>query len=383
MRLALKISIPYFVAEGAIHFRKTGELTSLEDPDGSVLALLELLDGTRDAAAISAELRSRFANLTDADVREAIEELDQLGFLQDMTDEGADFDEASLERWSNNLGFFESYATLTTSKYEFQRRIRNAKVAVLGMGGVGSHVLLDLIAIGFEDIRIVDFDRIALSNLNRQILYGEPFLGRPKVEVAAERARILNSGVRIDPVQRRLESADDVYHLVQDREIVLAVADQPRMQIGGWLNEGCVRAGVAAISAGVDVQRAYHFTVVPGISGCLQCWQNAVSGDPATQMILTELQAAEQAGRSFGESTAAFDGLVMFDASYLVAEMVRLATRICPPLSIGRELQMTFHDPRLREVESWKRDPDCTVCRNAVPKPGLEWLASANGPLPF
>ena len=383
MRIALKASIPHFVTEGAVHFRRTGELTSLEDPDGSVLALLELLDGTREVTAISADLRSRFANLTDTEVREAIEELDQLGFLQDATDEGLDFDESSRERWSNNLGFFESYATLTTSKYEFQRRIRNAKVAVLGVGGVGSHVVLDLVAIGFEDIRIVDFDRVALSNLNRQILYGEPYLGRPKVEVAAERAHSLNSGVKLDPVQRRLESADDVYRVVQDREIVMAVADQPRMQIGNWINEGCVRAGAAVIGGGVDVQRAYHHTVVPGISGCLQCWQNAVSDDPGTRMVLAEMEATERAGRSFGESTAAFNGLVLFDASYMVAEMVRLASRVCPPLSIGRELQMTFHDPRLHEVESWKRDPGCAVCRNAVPKPSLEWLAAANGPLPF
>jgi molybdopterin/thiamine biosynthesis adenylyltransferase len=383
MRLALKTSMPYFVSEGSIHFRRIGELTSLEDPDGSVLALLELLDGTRDATAISAELRSRFGTLTDTDIREAIEELNQLGFLQDVTDEGIDFDEASRERWSNNLGFFESYATLATSKYEFQRRIRNAKVAVLGVGGVGSHILLDMVAIGFEDIRIVDFDRIELSNLNRQILYGEPFLGRPKVAVAAERARSLNSGVQIEPVHLMLGSADDVYRSVADREVVIAAADRPRMQIGNWLNEGCVRAGAAVINGGVDVQRAYHFTVVPGISGCLQCWQNAVSSDPATRMISDELQATERAGRSFGESTAAFNGLVLFQAGYVLAEMVRLATGLCPPLSIGRELEMTFHDPRLREVEAWKRDPECIVCRNAVPKPGLEWLASSNGPLPF
>ncbi len=383
MRLATKTSIPYFVSEGSIHFRRMGELTSLEDPDGSVLALLELLDGTRDASAISAELRSRFEDLTDAEVREAIDDLDQLGFLQDVTDEGSDFDESSRERWSNNLGFFESYATLTTSKYEFQRRIRNAKVAVLGLGGVGAHVLLDLIAIGFEDIRIVDFDRVELSNLNRQILYGEPYLGRPKVEVAAERARSFNSGARIDAVQLRLSSADDVYRLVQDREIVLAVADRPRMQIGNWLNEGCVRAGAAMIGGAVDVQRAYHYTVVPGVSGCLQCWQNAVSDDPATRMVLADFQAIEQEGRSFGESTAAFNGLVLFEAGYMVAEMVRLASRVCPPLSVGRELDMTFHDPRLQEGDSWKRDPECFVCRDAAPKPGLEWLALSNGPLPF
>jgi molybdopterin/thiamine biosynthesis adenylyltransferase len=384
MRLALKTSIPYFVKEGSIHFRRAGELTTLDDPDGSVLALLELLDGTRDGHQLSVELRSAHPQLTEDDVQQAIADLDELGFLQDASDEGSDFDAAARERWSNNLGFFEVYATLDTSKYEFQRRIRDAKVAVLGVGGIGSHVLIDLVAIGFEDIRIVDFDLIELSNFNRQILYGEPFLGQPKVDVAKQRALSLNSGVKLDAVQLKLESADDVYRVVQDREIVIAVVDRPKMQVGDWLNEGCVRAGVTLINGGVETLRAYYLTVVPGISGCLECWKSAVlATDPTSRMLYEELVSIERSGAAFGEQTAAFNGLVLFDAGYMVAEMVRLATRMCPPLSIGRQLQVTFHDPRLVEGETWKRDPDCPVCRDVEPKPEWEWLASGAGPLPF
>lgn len=383
-RPALKKSIPYFVEDGSIHFRLGGELTSLEDPDGSVLALLALLDGTLEADEVCAAVSRDFPALTASDVADAIGDLDECGLLQNLDDQGEDFDKAARTRWSNNLGFFETYASLETSKYEFQRRIRNARVGVLGVGGIGSHVLIDLVAIGFEDIRIVDFDKIELSNFNRQILYGEPFVGRVKVEVATERAKTLNSAVRIDPVQRKLMSADDVYEVVQDRDIVIAVVDRPKMHVVHWLNEGCVRAGTALIGGGVDTQRAMHYTMVPGISGCVECWLASVrANDPTSRMVLDEMQKTDREGRDFGEDTAAFNGLVLFDAGFMVAEMVRLASRVSPPLSIGRQLEMTFHDPRLREAESWKRDPACPTCRDARPKPSLEWLETASAPLPF
>lgn len=383
-RPALKKSIPHFVEGGSVHFRLSGNLTSLEDPDGSVLALLDLLDGTRETEEVCITLHRDFPALSVSDVAEAIDDLDESGLLQNSEDQGGDFDEAARTRWSNNLGFFETYASLATSKYEFQRRIRNAKVAVLGVGGIGSHVLIDLVAIGFEDIRIVDFDKIELSNFNRQILYGEPFVGRAKVEVASERARALNSGVQIDAVQRKLMSADDVYDVVQDREVVIAVVDRPKMHVAHWLNEGCVRAGAALITGGVDTQRAMYYTIVPGVSGCIECWLSSVrANDQTSRMVLDEMQQIDREGRDFGEDTAAFNGLVLFDAGFMVAEMVRLTSRVCPPLSIGRQLEMTMHDPRLTEAETWKRDPQCPTCRDARPKQSLEWLETTTAGLPF
>ena len=383
-RPALKQSIPFFAKDAAIHFRLGGNLTTLDDPDGSVQALLGLLDGTREINSVCAAVHDAYPNLALSDVAEAIADLDELRLLQDSDDQGEDFDEAAKTRWSNNFGFFETYASLATSKYEFQRRLRTAKVGVLGIGGIGSHVLIDLVAIGFEDIRIVDFDTVELSNFNRQILYGEPFVGRAKVEVATERAKQLNSAVRIDPVRRKLMSADDVYDVVHDLDVVIAVVDRPKMQVAHWLNEGCVRAGTILISGGVDTQRAMHYTIVPAISGCVECWLSSVrANDTTSRMVLDEMLEIDRAGGAFGEDTAAFNGLVLFDAGFLVAEMVRLTSRVSPPLSIGRMLEMSFHDPRLREAEAWKRDPDCPTCREAHPRPGLEWLESTAGSLPF
>jgi molybdopterin/thiamine biosynthesis adenylyltransferase len=383
-RPALKVSIPRFVADGSIHFRLGGTLTSLEEGDGRVADLLEQLDGSRTPEEVLAALVPRFPDLTQSDVDGAIADLDDSGLLQDAADKGDDFSPAARERWSNNLGFFETYASLATSKYEFQRRIRDAKIAVLGVGGIGSHVLIDLVAIGFHDIRIVDFDRIELANFNRQIIYGEPDLGEVKVQVAAARAKALNGSVRIDQVEKRLTSAEDVYQVVRDRDVVVAVVDRPKTHVAQWVNEGCVRAGTALIGGGVDTQRAVHYGMVPGITGCLECWYSSVhANDPASRMVQDVMGEIDRTGASYGEDTSAFNGLVSLDAGMLVSEMVRMTSRVTPPLALGRMLGLTFQDPRLREMESWKPDPDCSLCGDVTPRDSFAWLAGGNLPTPF
>jgi molybdopterin/thiamine biosynthesis adenylyltransferase len=384
LRPALKKSIPHFVADEAVHFRDSGTLISLEDPDGRVRALLRLMDGTRDPDAIQQDLQAEFPDVTADDVRQAIRELDESGLIQDASDTGSDFDAASAERWAPNFGFFETYASTSVSKYEFQRRIRDCKVAVLGIGGVGTHLLLDLVAIGFTDIKIVDFDRVELSNLNRQVLYGEPFLGQHKVHIAADRARALNSSITLTAEQTRLMSADQVYRVVSDRDIVIGSADGPKLQFAHWLNEACVRAGAALVTGGVDTKRALMYSVVPGVTGCVECWYDQVQeADPTTRMVNREMRAIEARGEAFGEDTAAFNGLVVLLAAHIVGEVARLASRVAPPISVGRLLELTFHDPQLTVTETLKRLPDCRICRSAAARPSLNWLTADPLPLPF
>jgi molybdopterin/thiamine biosynthesis adenylyltransferase len=380
----LKQSIPYFTVDNAIHFRLAGTLITLEDADGRVLELLKLLDGRHEQDAIWQELSARYPDVTPDDVSAAICDLDDNGLIQDASDTGDDFDVDARERWSRNLGFFETYASLSISKYEFQRRIRDAKIAVLGIGGVGTHLVLDLVAIGFTDIRLVDFDTVELSNLNRQVLYGERFIGQHKVQIAADRAREFNSGIRLEAEQTKLESADDVYRVVHDRDIVIGSADNPKLDIERWMNAGCVRSGAALISGGVVTQRAFLSTTVPGISGCIECWYDAVQeSDPTSRMVRQDMLASQARGERFAEDTAAFNGLVMLLAAQIAGEAVKLASRVSPPLSVGRLIEMAFHDPRPVVTETFKRRDDCAVCRNAEPAATLRWLSSDELALPF
>lgn len=383
-RPLLKQTVPYFTTENEVHFRFSGTLISLEDPDGRVLTLLKLLDGQRDPEAIWRELRTGYPDVTLDDVHEALADLDESRLIQDSGDTGDDFDHEDRERWSRNEGFFESYASLDTSKFEFQRRIRDTKVAVLGVGGVGSHVLLDLVGAGFTDIRIIDFDAVELSNLNRQVLYGEPQIGQLKVEIAAERARAFNRRLHLEAERGKLMSADDVYRIVHDRDIVLGLADHPKLDIERWMNEACVRAGAALIAAGVVIQRSFLYTVVPGVSGCVQCWYDAVQdSDPVSRLVRQDMLDTEARGERFAEDRAAFNGLVVMLSAQVVGEAIRLASRVSPPLSVGRLIEMAFHDPQLRPTETFGQRDGCPVCHGARPAAALDWLAGEPQPQPL
>jgi molybdopterin/thiamine biosynthesis adenylyltransferase len=373
---AVKNNVPWFSHDAAVHFRFGGELTSFEDPDGRVAALLRLLDGTRTVEQVGQALTGDYPDVTATDVAEALAELDSERLVQDATDTAADFTERELQRWDRNFGFLETYATLGCSKYEFQRRIRDTRLVLLGVGGIGSHTLLDAIAIGFTDIRIVDFDTIELSNLNRQTLYDETVLGRLKVEVAAERARAFHRDVRIDPVATRVDSAATVHELVHDRDVALVAVDRPRMQVLHWVNEGCVRAGTAFVVGGVDADRTFQYTVVPGVSGCLECWYSAVrETDPTSRMVIDHLEGLAAEGHTFTEDRSAFDGSVLPVVAQVMGDLVRLVTGIARPYGLGQLIETTFHDPRSRAREVWQRRADCPTCGSASSRLPVRWPA--------
>jgi molybdopterin/thiamine biosynthesis adenylyltransferase len=382
-RPSVKSTLPHFYADGAVHFRMAGELLSIEDTDGRIGQLLKLLDGTRDTDEIFSALTALYPDTTRAEFDKAIADLDDSGLLHDAAAPVEGLTAEHCERWSRNLGFFETFASMAVSKYAYQKRVRTTKVAMLGVGGVGSHVLMDIVALGFTDIRVVDFDTVALSNLNRQVLYGEHCLGRPKVGLAKQWVERFNSEVDLDVVEKKLSSADDVYAVVHDRDIVVAAIDRPKTTALLWLNEGCVRAGAAFVTGGVDTQRAVHYTVVPGVSGCIECWRSSVHAqDETSRKLFDRLHEQEDAGLRFGEDMAAFDGLVVLQTAFLVGELVRLATAVSPPLSVGRLLQVLFQCPVLVERESWTRDPNCRVCGDARLPARFGWLPAAITPAP-
>jgi sulfur-carrier protein adenylyltransferase/sulfurtransferase len=89
-----------------------------------------------------------------------------------------------------------------------QRRLRQSKVLLVGTGGLGAPAALYLAAAGVGEIGLVDFDRVDLSNLQRQVLYSTADVGHPKLAAARARIEGLNPGVRITPYEHRLDSSN-------------------------------------------------------------------------------------------------------------------------------------------------------------------------------
>src|SRR3990172_3529579 len=93
-----------------------------------------------------------------------------------------------------------------------QQTLRNARVLVVGAGGLGSPLLMYLAAAGVGHIAVIDDDRVSLDNLQRQIAHDTPHIGALKVESAAETVGRLNPHVVVEPIAKRL-TADNAIEL--------------------------------------------------------------------------------------------------------------------------------------------------------------------------
>lgn len=380
VRPRMKQVFPWFAIDDRILVQRCNSVLEIDDPAGMVRRLLVLLDGSRTCAEVHQEISREFPEISLGDVLDTVAQLDAEATVEDARFSEPE-DAYASRRWLRDLGFLEAYATLSVSKYELHRRLRGCRVALLGVGGVGSHVLYDMLGLGIKDIRIVDFDSVELSNLNRQILYKEAEIGRSKVEAARERATEFSPTARVDAVQRQICSAQDVLGVVADRDVVIATVDQPKMGAVRWVNEGCVRAGATLITGGVDVQRSVFYTIIPGQTGCVECWRaQSADRDEVSARLSAELDRLEPQlppGERFGQDMAAFGPLVTCHTAAVITELVRLATGIEPPVAAGRSMEVRFADFAVAEVERWDRLPDCPTCGTSVPRIGSPAASAA------
>jgi molybdopterin/thiamine biosynthesis adenylyltransferase len=149
-----------------------------------------------------------------------------------------------------------------------QIRLKRSKVFVAGAGGLGSPVSMYLVAAGVGSLKIVDHDRVELSNLNRQILHWDQDIQKRKVDSALEKLRKLNTSVSIEVLERTI-TEENVLNLVADCDgIVDAMDNLPARYI---LNKAALDRDIPFFHGAVRGFEGRAMTIVPGKSACLRC----------------------------------------------------------------------------------------------------------------
>jgi molybdopterin/thiamine biosynthesis adenylyltransferase/rhodanese-related sulfurtransferase len=105
-----------------------------------------------------------------------------------------------------------------------QEKLRKAKVIVIGAGGLGSPVLMYLAAAGIGTIGVIEYDKVDLSNLHRQILYNTSDIGKNKIEVTTQRLNRINPGINLIPYNEQL-SKNNVLEIIKDYDVVIDGSD--------------------------------------------------------------------------------------------------------------------------------------------------------------
>jgi adenylyltransferase/sulfurtransferase len=127
-----------------------------------------------------------------------------------------------------------------------QRKLKAARVAVIGAGGIGSAVIPALAGAGVGRITIIDDDVVELANLHRQPLFRETDSGRPKAELAAAFVRNLNSNVEARPIQERIAS-ENAEQLLAGHDLVIDGSDNFATRLA--VSDACVALGIPLVSA--------------------------------------------------------------------------------------------------------------------------------------
>ena len=224
-----------------------------------------------------------------------------------------------------------------------QRRLRRAHVLVIGAGGLGCPALQYLAAAGVGRIRLVDDDVVALSNLQRQALFGTNDVDRPKVEAAAERLGGLNPGCVIEPINARF-AEDNASSLLEGVDLLLDGSDS--FATRRLANRAAVEARVPLVFGAIGQWEGQISLFEPTKGG--PCYHCLFPEDPAPGLapscaeagvlgalpgIVGATMAAEAVKRIVGAGEGLDGRLLLIDALYSETRVIKL-----------------------------KRQPDCAVC---------------------
>jgi molybdopterin/thiamine biosynthesis adenylyltransferase len=202
-----------------------------------------------------------------------------------------------------------------------QHRLRAATVVIVGAGGLGAPAALYLAAAGVGRLRLIDDDTVALSNLQRQIIYRSDDAGALKVERARDALRALNPNIDIEARAMRL-TAENASTLLEGAQIVLDGTDDFATRFA--VNAACRALGVALISGAVGRWDGQVATFKRG-GPCYRCLVpeappfaetcertgivGALTGVVGSMMALEAIKEIAEAGQSLAGRLIVYDGL--------------------------------------------------------------------------
>jgi molybdopterin/thiamine biosynthesis adenylyltransferase len=257
--------------------------------------------------------------------------------------------------------FFNRQIIMRELGEEGQRRLQEARVVVVGAGGLGTVSSLFLALAGVGYLRLIDQDTVEIVNLHRQILYTVDDLQYPKVEAAAERLAKINPLLEVDPVGENV-NAGNVEKLLSGVDCVVDGLDN--MFTRYLVNRACVKLKVP-----------YVFGAAIGLEGNLSVFSPPET--PCFECVMPNLSDADLQTCNTRGVLGATPGII---GSMQAMEAIKLLAGIGSPLK-GKLMVCDFSDLSFATVDV-SRNADCPACHGEIstilPKGKLVWLCGLN-----
>ncbi|MEV5152802.1 ThiF family adenylyltransferase [Streptomyces werraensis] len=353
------------------------------DPDGWVWTLVEAMDGTRGPDDVVAEVTRRHPGLAlaDEDVTGAMDDLIRAGYVEDAgAPPPAELTAREQERYGRGMTLMRWMDLRPrASSWEPQLMLRRARVLLVGVGGTGGAAARDLVASGVGHLHCVEPDVVELSNLNRQTLFGESDLGRPKLDAALAALRALNADTTLTGERREVRGPGDLQDLLTAAEprhpdgapydLLLLAADRPP-EIRRWANRVCLATGTPWAEAGYRGPLVSVGMFAPGRGACWQCLRDAEVERRDLRLAPGQDEDVASPRMPWNPVNAVTAGL---SGSLLAHAALTLLCGV-PPVEPGCRFGLNLMVPGDPVLQRSERRDDCPACgtRPAVTAPDGE-----------
>ena len=267
-------------------------------------------------------------------------------------EEVSDLSEKELDRYSRQI-------MLEEIGYQGQLKLKQAKVCVVGVGGLGNPITIRLAAMGVGKIRIVDRDVIELSNLHRQTMFNEGDIGQVKVETAAKKLRKLNSDIVIEelPVSVNDYTALDI---VDGCDVVIDALDSVNARYS--LNKACIEKKIPFVTGAAIGVTGQLFTILPNESACYHCLFPALDEDsmptcsiegvhPSILSIIGGIEVSEAVKIITGKEPSLKDRVLHVDLENLIFNFTKISrVQECSVCGSGKKQKKPKEELILEEL---------------------------------
>ena len=254
---------------------------------------------------------------------------------------GAKLTNEDLQRYSRQI-------MLEEIGFTGMEKLRDSKICVIGIGGIGNPIVTQLTAMGIGKLKIVDRDVIEISNLHRQHLYTENDIGKVKVEVAVERLKGINPTVEIEavPVSVSKYTAESI---IKGFDVVIDALDSVDARYA--LNDACIKFGIPFIYAGALGMLGSVCTILPNKSACLRCIFPALAEDdmptcstegvhPSILYLVSGVQVSETIKIITGQQPTLVNKLLYIDLNELSFDKIHVFRQEeCPSCGSKKEIE--------------------------------------------
>jgi len=227
---------------------------------------------------------------------------------------------------------------------EGQKKLLDSRVLVIGAGGLGSSCLTYISAAGIGNIGIIDFDKVGLENLQRQIIHSESYVGKLKVESAKNRIGHINSDVKVTTYDMKL-TPENALDIMQNYDIIADCTDNiPSRYL---INDACFILKKPFIHAAAIQFYGQIMAILPGRSACYRC----LLPEPPPEEHIPSCEEAGVIGTIVGV-------IGVLQANEIIKYILNTAGLLSGKLLIVELLNYSF------EEVSIDKNPECKLCGN-------------------